>query len=147
MTRLVAILPRKKLDPRRPRKLLAKALEDLANDLIKGMQFYPPPQPWNLYKRKDGSIKKGYPRNAKSFYGRRSGRYKKGWRKIPHSNSIDVVNNVFYAVYVGGRRRGKKPRQTAAMRKRGWPSTEDVGPPIRKLHREKFQKAISIVVK
>lgn len=154
MSKLVAILPKNKFlkSSNTRRTNIQAALDDLADDLIFTMQYYPPKQPWKIGTRVKGPegrtgpnrrvVNLGYLKSGPRKGGRRTYKYRRGWRKVKKPYSIEVINKVKYAVWVGGSRRSRGPKQTNEMRRRGWLSTSDVGPKVRAFHRAAFQKAL-----
>lgn len=89
-----------------------------AGAVLRDLTNYPPAQPWRSRPPKTG------PRAG----GRRTGTLGRNWKLGPFvrsgsSMSIQVFNDVPYAVFVEGPSRGAKgARQTAEMKRRGWPS-------------------------
>lgn len=82
-------------------------------EFLRQMQDYPDAQPWRVPTPKSG------PRAG----GRRTGDYGRGWRVSGRTTySVTIINNVPYAVWVGGPTEGDGPKQTANMAGRGWPS-------------------------
>ena len=69
-----------------------------------------------------------YPPQQPTTY-RRTGDLGRGWhmRVTTHRDdlAVEVGNGVFYAKFVQGFKT-RDPRQTAVMRKKSWPSAEDV---------------------
>lgn len=123
--KLQAILPRGSapLSPTRVQTGMNKWLRDFAFEFVREMQDYPQAQPW----------KHPPPRTGPRRGGRRTSVYGKGWSAAPRftPDSVEIINNVQYAVWVGGRRRGR-PGQARAMQARGWKSVSDVGPQVAK---------------
>lgn len=90
-----------------------RSLDAFTLEFMRQMQDYPGAQPWKNPPPKSGPRKDG----------RRTGNYGRNWRvRNKTKTSREIVNDVPYAVWVGGRTDGSGPKQTANMAQRGWTS-------------------------
>lgn len=111
-------LPRKGQFLPPPRSDIQRALNAFADTLLNKMASYPPAQPW----------KSRPPSKGPRAGGRRTGTLGRGWQRKVGTGFAEVFNEVSYAVYVEGPRPGKqRRRQTAEMRRRGWPAINKTG--------------------
>lgn len=117
-------------------KRIRKWLEGVAKEFREEMQVYPPVKPW----------KNGFPTSGVRRGGHRTGKYRRGWdsRSRFDRDSVTVINNVSYAVYVGGSRRSTRigHRQAIHMRERDWKSVTNVSHNVVRRNRRKLQKAL-----
>jgi hypothetical protein len=130
----VAIIP-KKAQAGATQAALDAYLKEFAADFTGAMAAYPADQPW----------RSRTPKSGVRANGQRTGTYGAGWANAtPHFTkaSVTIVNDVPYAVVVGGSRR-QSPGQARVLAARGWPSVQDVGPEIAKKHLPKLSKTIS----
>lgn len=84
------------------------------------MQNYPAARPW-----------KNPPKTGLRAGGKRTGNYGRGWRVVINKDNAKITNGVLYAVYVGGSKK-QRPGQARALAARGWQSTDDVIPRVKK---------------
>jgi hypothetical protein len=87
-----------------------------------------------------------YPAQKPTRY-RRTGDYGRGWTAPgavrASAKEVTVVNRVPYSVYVGGPLSGNKgERQTAVMRKKGWPSITNVARETKRNYVQLVNRAI-----
>lgn len=117
--RLQAIVPKQYTSSKRGREGLDRYLKSFAQEVMRDMQDYPQWRPW-----------KNPPKTGPRAGGKRLGNYGRSWfTRGPSGFAIEIVNNVEYAVYVGGPKKGAKgQRQAAHMHARGWTSVSDVAP-------------------
>lgn len=117
--RVVAILPKRRIDPRAAEAELQRYLRGFAREVEDKMSEYPPARPWRSRP----------PRTGPRAGGRRTGQYGSGWQGAARlsRSSVTIVNRVPYASAVGGSRR-QVPGQARVLAARGWRSIEDVGP-------------------
>ncbi len=135
-------------------KLVERHLGQLgfAGDMIRAMADYPQQETatgaaqslgarFGAKKRKGSKVgRKGYKRTGTLGRGWKIGRRRRG-RTI---TSIEVINRVRYAVHVQGPRRGAKGRrQTADMRRRGWPNITTESKRVWRKHRVNIIRIIT----
>jgi hypothetical protein len=113
-----------------------RELRDFGGDVIREMSKYPPQLPW----------KHGEPKSGPRRGGRRTGKYGQNWRfGNVRPGLVEVINQIPYAVPVGGPKDGPKgKRQARAMAARGWPNITDVADRIWAKHRPAIQRVISV---
>lgn len=87
-----------------------------AGGMIRRMQSYPAAKPWRSRVPTKG------PRKG----GKRTGGLGRGWRMTKTGPGFsEVSNKVKYTIWVQGPSRGPGKKQTAEMRRRGWPNISD----------------------
>lgn len=114
-----AILPDKAKFESQGKTALTNLLKDFGVTAQKKLQTYPAAQPW-----------KNPPKTGPRRGGKRTGSYGRGWAgsmKVSGYTSVELTNNVTYAVYVGGPTSGGGQHQTRVMSARGWPNVTQVG--------------------
>lgn len=110
-----------------------RSLNAFTLEFTRQVQGYPAAQPW----------KSPPPRTGLRAGGRRTGTYGKGWViRNRKADSVEVVNEVKYAVWVGGRTDGSGPKQTANMARRGWVSMTTARESALKKMRDQLRKDI-----
>lgn len=113
-----------------------RELRSFIGDFIGQMSKYPPQQAW----------KNGEPKSGPRRGGRRTGTYGPGWViGAVTPNSIEALNRVPYAVYVGGPKTGAKgKRQAGFMGDRGWPNLTEVGNRLWAKHTPAFRRIFTV---
>lgn len=126
--------------------LVERALNEtgFAGDMIRAMANYPQQETTtgasvSLGARFGNRKRKGSKTGRKGY--KRTGTLGRGWkigrrRRGATITSIEVLNRVAYAVHVQGPRKGQKGRrQTADMRRRGWPNITSESRRVWRKHR------------
>ena len=124
--RLRAILPKEQISALYPPARIRKWLTEVGEEFRKEMKFYPPKVRGSSY--------------------RRTRRYRRGWDKplIIGPASVQLLNDVRYARYVGGPTRSREGRagQSRLLASRGWPSQSEVGPRVARKNLPRLRKLI-----
>lgn len=103
-------------------------LVGFAGDMIRAMANYPTQQPTSY---------------------RRTGNLGRGWKigrrvRARQTTSVEVLNRVSYAAHVQGPRKGRKGRrQTAVMRRKGWPNITTESKRVWRKHRPGIVRIIT----
>lgn len=113
-----------------------RELRDFGGEFIRVMSHYPSQQPW----------KHGEPKSGPRRGGRRTGKYGQNWRfGNVRPGLVEVINQIPYAVHVGGPKAGPKgKRQARAMAERGWPNMTDEANRIWAKHQPAFRRILTV---